>query len=61
MEVSLDHRLFPSSQSPYGTKRPLRGRELSSSEMHDWINAIRFANLFLGKTQYYLFNQKMIS
>ena len=56
MQVVLDHRLFPSSQSPYGTKRPQCG-----GEMHDWKNAITFANLFLGKTQYYLFNQKMIS
>lgn len=47
---------FPSSQSPYDTKRPQCG-----GEMHDWKNAITFANLFLGKTQYYLFNQKMIS
>ena len=56
MQVVLDHRLFPSSQSPYDTKRPQCG-----GEMHDWKNAITFANLFLGKTQYYLFNQKMIS
>ena len=53
---------FPLPSLPT-TQRDLsvRGRELSGSEVHDWKNAIRFVNLFLGKLPYYLFQQKMIS